>query len=125
MKRPSPLALSAVLLLALLLPGCGGASTSTAVHQAHAQKTHENIAGAMKACRNGASLASWLSKESRADLYDTCDAASNSGLSKIAQYAAQVCDEVAFTMPGSSGSAKKRVLEACAARTKDFAPSVR
>jgi hypothetical protein len=123
------------LLLALLLAGCSrstGHRTEGAFSSPRStitfpivHETHQDIVAAVEACRQGVALASWLPQASKAELYGSCDKGLNRGLTEVRQYGEQVCSEVAFTMPSSSDTAKKRVLSVCEAKTKKFAPTVR
>lgn len=124
-----------VLLLAVVIPGCGGGSSgsrsdakadspSRTISFPIRHETHEDIVAAVEACREGVDLATWLSSTNKAELYDSCNKGLKRGLTEVRQYGEQVCGEVAFTMPSSSAEAKKRVLDRCEAKTKKFAPGV-
>lgn len=128
------LALVLILLLAVLMPGCGSSSgTHTGAKSNPPRKTisfpiqhetHEDIVAAVEACREGIDLATWLSSANKAELYDSCNKGLKRGLTEVRQYGEQVCGEVAFTMPSASAAEKKRVLDECEEKTKKFAPGV-
>jgi hypothetical protein len=119
------------LLAVVLLTGCGGADPSNGSASDAARRTisfpirretHEDIVAAVEACREGVDLATWLPKAGKTELHEACDRGLKRGLTEVRQYAEEVCTEVVFTMPSSSQAEKKRVLDACEAKTKPFAP---
>ena len=128
-----PALLVAVLLLSILLTSCGGGTSkdgvaSAPMHQTISfpirHETHEDIVAAVEACREGVGLATWLPMRSKTELYEVCDKGLNRGLTEVRQYGEQVCGEVAFTVPSSNRAWKQRILGACEAKTKPFAPAV-
>jgi len=112
---------------AILLSGCGGSDvrgtdsshTPTRTTTDAAPVIYETpavIAAAVHACMHGAEMAHWLPTSTREQLDSLCEQGRKSGLSAIAAFAREVCDEVAFTSPLKSASEKEHVLAECQAR---------
>jgi hypothetical protein len=125
-------ALLVVLLVSGVLTGCGNTGSNSASRGsggAHTisfpivHETHEDIVADVAACREGVDLATWLSRGSKIDLYESCNKGLKRGLTEVRQYGEQVCSEVVFTMPSAKASEKTRVLDACEAKTKKFSPA--
>jgi hypothetical protein len=135
--RRTDAALLVLLVMAVLLSGCAGGSDASHGDAASSQparktisfpirhETHADIVASVEACREGVDLGTWLSRQSKADLYDSCNKGLKRGLTEVRQYGEQVCSEVAYTMPSTSQIEKKHVLDACEAKTLPFAPGVR
>lgn len=126
-------ALPAVLLLGGILAGCAGSGKSEKTYTSPGHRTvtfpihyetHNDIAAAVEACREGVALADWLPAASRTELDKSCDQGLKRGLTEVRQYGEQVCSEVVFTIPSSRIAEKNRIFAACEAKTELFEPGM-
>jgi hypothetical protein len=121
--------IAAVLLLGSVLTaaGCGGSgaqpsagakkSSPPAHHEKH--ETRAVIVAAVNACKGGVDMATWLSKESKAQMYANCENGLRRGLTEIRWYGLEVCSEVAFTSPAKTDAERKQLAARCYQGTKE------
>ena len=119
-----------MLIAGAVLPGCAGsgkdaagthAPSGSAKPSAPARTAHEtrvDIVAAVAACRHGVDLGTWLPKDSKAQLYASCNQGLRRGLTEIRAFGLEVCNEVAFTAPAKTDAERSRVFTACYAGTK-------
>ena len=121
------MALVLLLLAGALLPGCGGTGSDPAGDGSGRASTtplkrvvesHQVLATAVAACKQGADMGTWLSQEDKEALYRICNHGFQRGLTEIKLYGLEVCTEVAYTSPAKNAKEKARLFAACYAPTK-------